>query len=102
MLAFRSGRGDVNHWSTLAYCLNVAMILAEDCDVMPEGLSAIYGGQDALIIVRDIGQFRLGHHAFAINSALEIFRRQLDCAPRGKVGAAIKEVERRNAEGRRV
>ena len=64
MLAFKVGCGTEQHWSSLAYCLNVSMALAE-LGVMPEGLSAIEGWQDALEIVRNIGAWQLGSHAFA-------------------------------------
>jgi len=100
MLAFKAGCGTEQHWSSLAYCMNVAMVLAE-LGVMPEGLSAIEGGQDALEIVRNIGAWQLGSHAFVINSAVNIFLKQISVAKNQQVVKAIIEVLKRNEQTRR-
>lgn len=99
MLAFKSGYGTEQHWSSLAYCLNVAMVLAE-LGVMPEGLSAIEGGQDALEIIRRIGTWQLGSHVFAINCAVNILQKQLNTATNQQVVKAIVEVLKRNEQTR--
>ncbi len=99
MLAFKSGHANQSHWNTLAYCLNVAMCLTE-LDVMKHGLSAIEGGQDALEIVRNIGNLKLGSHAFAISCAVNILKKQLCLATNQQVKAAIAEVLKRNEQSR--
>lgn len=97
MLAFKAGCGTEQHWHSLAYCLNIAMVLCEH-GVMPQGLSAIEGGQDSLVIVRDIGTWQLGSHVFAVNCAVNIFKTQLENATNQQVVKAIAEVIKRNEQ----
>lgn len=101
MLAFKAGCGTEQHWSSLAYCLNIAMVLAE-LGVIRQGLSAIEGGQNALEIVRRIGTWQLGSHVFAINCAVNIFKTQLENATNQQMKAAIAEVLKRNEQSRVV
>jgi len=101
MIAFKAGCGSETHWHSLAKCLNVAMVLAE-FGVMPEGLSAIEGGQDALEKVYKIGTWQLGSNAFAINCAINIFLRQLEIATNRQVVDAEIEVIVRVEQSRRV
>jgi len=100
MLAFKAGCGTEQHWSSLAYCLNVALMLCK-IGVMPGGLSAIDGGLNALVTVRNIGTWQLGSNAFSINCAVNIFLKQLELAKNQQLVRAIADVVKRNEQSRK-
>lgn len=91
MIAFEEGKATDVNWHTLGKSLSVALVLSER-GVIPEGLSAIKGGLDSLHIIKEIGTYQLGSHAFSINSAVNIFLKQLEVATNYQVSSAEIEV----------
>lgn len=93
-----TGHGTEQQWHTLAASLNMAMVLAE-LGVVPQGLSAIESGLDALVRVRahalNTHTWALGIHTFAIECAFTVHNRQIAEAGRNQMIAAINEVFRR-------
>lgn len=98
LTALYSGYGNEDLWTTIAYSLNIALILSE-LGVQPEALIIIQDAQQALIRVRDIaiqsGEWKLGIHAFIINCAFKLHDEQIALATINQIGFARKEVWRR-------
>lgn len=88
MIAFRAGHANETHWNTLVYALNVALVLSGD-KIVDDGLNA-------LVTVRNTGQWKLAHHAFPIACAIDVLKQLLMTVPRVQVAAAINEVNRAN------
>ncbi len=95
--------GNENMWHTLACSINVAMVLSE-MGVMPQGMSVIHQGQDALIRVKahaeKSGEWKLGANAFPIECAFKFHHQQIKEASRGQLITALEEVHRRLDAGR--
>jgi hypothetical protein len=94
----KAGHGNEQIWSTLACSLCIALVLAEQ-GVMPQALRVIEMGQDALVRVRvqslQNGEWRLGIHAFSVESAFKIYDQQVKIASEDQIISAINEVHRR-------
>lgn len=97
-----TGYGNEQQWNTVAFSLNIALMLAE-LGVQPQALQIIQDAQLALIRVRDAaiqsGEWQLGVHTFIINCAFKQHDEQIVLATISQHRAALKEVRRRVNEG---
>lgn len=98
LIGMRAGYGNEELWNTLAYSLNIAMVLAE-LDVQPHALQIIQDAQIAIVRIREIalqsGEWKLGAGAFIINCAFKQHDEQLAKATINQLNAARFEVRRR-------
>lgn len=105
LTGFRAGYGNEDLWTTLAYSMNIALILSE-LGVQPQALQIIQDAQVALVRIREValqsGEWQLGHHAFIINCACKQHDEQLAVASINQLRAARKEVQRRMDEGKHL
>lgn len=102
LIGMRAGCGNEELWNTLAYSMNVALILSE-LGVQPHALQIIQDAQIALVRIRDVarqsGEWKLGPHAFIINCACKQHDEQLASATINQLREARAEVQRRMNSG---
>lgn len=105
LTGFGAGYGNEELWTTLAYSMNVALILSE-LDLQPQALQIIQDAQAALVHIREValqsGEWKLGHNAFIITCACKQHDEQLAAATINQLRAARKEVQRRMDEGKHL
>lgn len=104
--ALLRGHGTEQAWSTLACSFNIALLLAEQ-GINGSTIETIKLAQDALLRARDRAQRTHtwafdGDGARIVMAAANIHDEQLECASRGHIVAAIKEVHRRVTMGETV
>lgn len=101
--AMLRGHGTEQAWSTLACSFNIALLLAEQ-GISANTIETIKLAQDALLRSRERALRTKtwafdGDGARIVMAAANIHDEQLECAPRGHIVTAIKEVHRRISVG---
>lgn len=102
LTGMRLGCGNEELWETMAYSLNIALVLSEQ-GVQPQALQIIQDAQLALVRIHGIaiesGEWQLGSHTFIISCAFKQHDEQLAIATINQLNTARSEVRRRMEEG---